>query len=100
MHIITKSRLVEFWEKHPNSKTSLLLWYKITITANWQSFVEVRNIFSAADKVENFVVFNIGGNKYRLIAFIDYTYQKVFVRCILTHSEYDKNAWKDHKWDE
>ncbi len=98
MHIITRSRLVEFWEKHPNSKTSLLLWYKLTITAKWQNFVELRGIFSSADQVGTFTVFNIGGNKYRLITFVDYTYQKVFIRHILTHADYDKKDWKKDDW--
>jgi mRNA interferase HigB len=98
MHIITRSRLIEFWKKHPDSKTSLILWYKLTTTANWQNFVEARKTFSSADQVGNFTVFNIGGNKYRLIAFMDYTYQKVFIRRVLTHAEYDKNDWKKDDW--
>ena len=98
MHIITRSRLVEFWEKHPDAKTSLLLWYKLTISSTWLSLVEVRKVFPAADQVGNFTVFNIGGNKYRLIAFVDYTYQKVFIRYILTHSEYDRDTWKKDNW--
>lgn len=100
MHIITRSRLLEFWEKHPDSETSLRLWYKLTDTANWEKFVEVREVFSAADQVENFTIFNIGGNKYRLIVFIDYTSKKVFIRHILTHAEYDKNDWKQDDWYE
>jgi mRNA interferase HigB len=98
MHIITRSRLVEFWEKYPDAKTSLLLWYKLTITANWQNFVKVREVFSSADQVGNLTVFNIGGNKYRLIALIDYTYQKVFIRHVLTHTEYDRDNWKKDNW--
>jgi mRNA interferase HigB len=100
MHIITRSRLVEFWEKHSDSKASLALWYKLVTTANWQNFVELRNVFSSADQVGNFTVFNIGGNKYRLITFIDYTYQKVFIRAVLTHAEYDKDDWKTDSWYE
>lgn len=100
MHVITRSRLREFWEKHPNSRTSLLLWYKLTVTANWQNFVEVRKVFSSADQVRNFIIFNIGGNKYRLIVFIDYAYQKVFVRHVLTHAEYDRDNWKKDDWCE
>lgn len=46
MHVITRSRLVEFWEKHPESQTSLRLWYKLTVTAKWQNFAELREIFS------------------------------------------------------
>jgi mRNA interferase HigB len=63
MHIITRSRLVEFWEKHPDAKTSLLLWYKLTISSTWLNLVEVRKVFPSADQVGNFTVFNIGGNK-------------------------------------
>jgi mRNA interferase HigB len=98
MHIITRSRLVKFWERHPNARTSLLLWYKITVRADWKNFVEVREVFPSADLAGNFTVFNIGGNKYRLITLIDYTYQKVFIRYVLTHSEYDRDDWKKDKW--
>ncbi|PSR15460.1 hypothetical protein C8255_22990 [filamentous cyanobacterium CCP3] len=91
MHIITRARLAAFWEKHPASRTSLLLWYKLTLTARWQSLVDVCRVLPTADSVGNLTVFNIGGNKYRLITLIDYTYQKVFIRSVLTHAEYDKN---------
>lgn len=98
MHVLTRSRLVKFWQKHPNAKTSLLLWYKLTTSAEWQNFVEVREVFSSADQVGNFTVFNIGGNKYRLIVYIDYACQKVFVSHVLTHAEYDKDDWKQDDW--
>lgn len=98
MHIITRARLTAFWEKHPDSKTGLLLWYKLTVTARWQNLTEVRRVFATADPVGNLTVFNIGGNKYRLITLIDYTYQKVFIRSVLTHAEYDKNNWKQDDW--
>lgn len=100
MHVITRSRLVEFWRKHPDAKTSLLLWYKLTTAAAWQNLVEVREVFATADPVGNFTVFNIGGNKYRLIGFIDYGYQKVFIRHVLTHADYDKEGWKKDQWYE
>jgi mRNA interferase HigB len=100
MHIITRSRLVEFWNQHSTAKTGLLLWYKITNAATWQNLVELHEIFPSADLVGNFIVFNIGGNKYRLIALVDYAYQKVFVRAILTHAEYDREDWKRDEWYE
>jgi mRNA interferase HigB len=100
MHIITLSRLVEFWNQHSTAKTGLLLWYKITNAATWQNLVELHEIFPSADLVGNFIVFNIGGNKYRLIALVDYAYQKVFVRAILTHAEYDREDWKRDEWYE
>jgi len=98
MHVITRSRLTEFWKKHPESKTSMLLWYKLTVIANWQNFVELREVFPSADRVGNFTVFNIGGNKYRLIALVDYIYQKIFIRNILTHPDYDRDNWKKDNW--
>jgi mRNA interferase HigB len=100
MHVITRSRLVEFWNQHSTAKTGLLLWYKITNAATWQNPVELHEIFPSADLVGNFIVFNIGGNKYRLITLVDYAYQKVFVRAILTHAEYDQEDWKRDKWYE
>jgi mRNA interferase HigB len=98
MHIITRVRLKEFWEKHPNAEISLRLWYKLTSLAQWQNFVELRQVFPSADQVENLTVFNIGGNNYRLITLVDYEYKKVFIRHVLTHAEYDKQNWKNDEW--
>ena len=98
MRVISRKLLRKFWEKHPNAESSLLLWYKRTSDAQWQNFVDVRQVFPSADIVGNFIVFNIGGNNYRLITFIDYEYQIVFVRHVLTHAEYDKENWKNDDW--
>ncbi|MGD1864085.1 MAG: type II toxin-antitoxin system HigB family toxin [Phormidesmis sp.] len=98
MHIITKSRLVDFWDKHPNSQAGLWGWYKRARLATWDSLNDLRTVFPSADTVESLVVFNISGNKYRLITLVDYKYQKVFIRAVLTHAEYDKESWKDDPW--
>ncbi|MEB3180201.1 MAG: type II toxin-antitoxin system HigB family toxin [Nostocaceae cyanobacterium] len=98
MYIISRSKLVEFWEKHPNAETSLRLWYKLTSLAQWQNFVELHQVFPSADLVSNLTVFNIGGNNYRLIVLVDYKYQKVFIRHVLTHAEYNKEDWKNDSW--
>ncbi len=98
MHIITQKRLQEFFEKYPDSQTSLEIWYNRTKVANWHNFLELTQVFPSADQVKNLIVFNIGGNKYRLIPFVDLTYKKVFIRSILTHTEYDKNKWKQDQW--
>lgn len=98
MHIISRARLFEFWEKHPNAQTSLRLWYKLTSVAEWQNLVELRQTFPSADKVSNFTVFNISGNNYRLITLVDYKCQKVFIHHVLTHAEYDKEDWKNDHW--
>jgi mRNA interferase HigB len=98
MHIITHSRLKTFWQKHPNAKPRLQGWYIRTRYAHWTNFVELRQIFPSADQVGKFTVFNIGGNNYRLITFIDYEYHKVFIRHVLTHAEYDREEWKNDPW--
>jgi mRNA interferase HigB len=64
----------------------------------WQNFVDLRQVFPSADQVGNLTVFNIGGNNYRLITLVDYKYQKVFIRHVLTHAEYDKEEWKNDQW--
>lgn len=98
MHIISTSKLKKFWEKHSSSETPLRSWCKKAETTDWQNIVEVKEAFPSADSVENFTIFNIGGNKYRLITFIDYKYKKIFIRDILTHAEYDEEIWKKDAW--
>jgi mRNA interferase HigB len=100
MRIITKKRLTDFYTEHADAKKNLLTWAKIVRTATWQNLVELKEAFPAADLVKNFTVFNIGGNKYRLITYIDYEDQIIFIRHILTHAEYDKDNWKDDDWYE
>jgi mRNA interferase HigB len=95
MHIITRKRLNEFAEKHPDDKISLLRWYKLMQKATPQSFAELRATFPTADKVGKLTVFNIGGNNLRLIAAIHYNRQKVYIRAVLTHAEYDQGKWKE-----
>jgi mRNA interferase HigB len=99
MHVISFSRLREFYESHSTAKPSLLGWHKIAKNADWQNFDQLRQTFSSADQVGKFIVFNIGGNNFRLIVFIDFNKQKIFIRHVLTHAEYDKNKWKDDSWN-
>jgi mRNA interferase HigB len=97
-HIITTKRLKEFYSKYPDSQTALTAWSKITSLAEWENPAQLRETFSNADFVENLTVFNVGGNKYRLIAYIDYEYRKIFIRAVLTHTEYDTDKWKNDPW--
>ncbi|MBW4631555.1 MAG: type II toxin-antitoxin system HigB family toxin [Iphinoe sp. HA4291-MV1] len=100
MRIISKRTLREFWEKHSNAQTGLLLWYQRISNSQFQNFNDLRQVFPSADQVGNFTVFNISGNNYRLITYIDYDYQTVFVRALLTHAQYDKEKWKNDEWFE
>lgn len=94
MHIISRKALREFALRHPDSKTALDTWFRILDINHFESFSALRKIFASADKVGNLIVFNISGNKYRLIASIHFNRQKVYIRHILTHDEYDRGSWK------
>lgn len=95
MHIITKKRLQDFWEKHPNLKEPLLSWYRIIKKSDWKNIVDVRKDFPHADLAGVCTIFNIGGNKVRLITKIYYPNKKVLIRYALTHSEYDRKLYQD-----
>lgn len=95
MHIITRKRLNEFATKYPDTKSSLARWYQIVKSGEFNSFAELRNEFPTADQVGNLTVFNIGGNKVRLIAAIHYNRQKLYIRAVLTHAEYDLGKWRE-----
>lgn len=95
MHIITRKRIVDFAQKYPNCATALDSWYRIVKHSTIENFAELRAIFPSADQVERLTVFNIGGNKARLIAAIHYNTQRIYIRHVLTHSEYAKNKWKE-----
>ena len=95
MHIITRRRLIEFSGIHPDAKVPLDRWYRIVKRTNFNSFSDLKKTFPNADLVGRLTVFNIGGNNYRLIAFIVYLNKRIYIRHILTHSEYNRDKWKE-----
>jgi mRNA interferase HigB len=95
MHIITRKRLLEFAKKHPDCNTALESWYRILKHTNFNSFAELQQTLPSADQVAKLTVFNIGGNKARLIAAIHYNTSRVYIRHALTHKEYDRGTWKE-----
>lgn len=95
MHIITKKTLIEFCLKYPQAKEPLLSWYKLTKKADWKNLVEVRKDFPHADLAGVCTIFNIGGNKFRLITKIYYPNKKVLIRFVMTHAEYNKKTYKN-----
>lgn len=94
MHVITKKRIIDFIKKRPDSETSLLIWNKIMTEEKFLSFHSLKKKFKAVDYVDGIYVFNICGNKYRLIAAIHFDTGTVFILFILTHVEYETNKWK------
>ena len=97
MHLIAKPMLAAFWTEHPESERPLSTWYRIMRAEVFADFNDLRTTFASADYVGGLTVFNIGGNKYRLITSIHYNRRKVYIRAVLTHEEYDRGAWKRRK---
>lgn len=94
MHIITRKRLNEFAAQHPNASAGLKHWYSLVKAGTFTTFAELRMTFPSADQVGKLTVFNIGGNTARLVVSIYYNRQKVYIRDVLTHDEYDEKKWK------
>ena len=95
MHVISRKALREFWETHPGAELPLRQWEAIVRRAEWRDWADPRATYGSADQVEKYVVFNVGGNKYRLIAIVSYPKGKVYIQHVLTHKEYDRGTWKD-----
>ena len=91
MRIISRKALREFWEKHPDSQQPLRAWYANVERATWRTPTDVKTAYRNASFVaSNRVIFNIKGNRYRLVVAIDYNYGVIYIRFIGTHQEYDK----------
>ena len=95
MHIITRKRLNEFAARFPETHNALATWYRQMKKVDFASIDEIRKFFPTADRVGKLTVFNIGGNKVRLIAAVHYNRRKVYIRAVLTHAEYDEGNWKE-----
>ena len=94
MHVVSHKAIRIFCREHPDASNGLNRWYKVAKRATWASFVEVKQSFNTADFVAPYIVFDVGGNQYRLIAEINFRRQVLFIRSIMTHKEYGKGAWK------
>ncbi|HEY6333112.1 MAG TPA: type II toxin-antitoxin system HigB family toxin [Blastocatellia bacterium] len=94
MNIFGFDKAERFWRRHPDVKSPLLQWRRAVQISEWRNFAEVRRTFPSADLVGSCVVFNIAGNKYRLISKINYEKRSIEVRYVLAHQEYDRDSWK------
>jgi mRNA interferase HigB len=89
--IIARSAITEFCKMHPDAGDGLLNWYIKTIESDWASFSDVKLTFNSVDYVGNDrFIFNIKGNRYRLVAMIFFDVRTVYIRFIGTHADYDK----------
>ena len=94
MRIISRKKLRDAARRHHTIESALETWYRVAKGADWQSIQDVRRTYAHADAVGRFTVFNIKGNKYRLVVKIEYRFGIVFIKHVLTHAEYDKGDWK------
>jgi mRNA interferase HigB len=94
VHVISRKRLRDFANAHPDSEKSLDAWYRIAKRARWSKLLDVQQVYPTAEAVGRFTVFNIRGNHYRLITLIYYPGQTILVRTVLTHADYDKDMWR------
>jgi mRNA interferase HigB len=93
--VISRKALLAFVSVHPEAAEPLDNWHRRARKADWDNLLEVRNDFPHADGFGYCTVFNIAGNKYRLVTWIAYRKQAIHIRFVLTHAEYNKNGWKN-----
>ncbi|HUO07433.1 MAG TPA: type II toxin-antitoxin system HigB family toxin [Phycisphaerae bacterium] len=100
MRVISQKVLQDFWELHPDAEEPLRAWFKTALAARWRNLNEIRRIYTHADGVATkrsgvLTVFNVCGNKCRLVVRIRYDWQLINIRGVLTHREYDTGRWKE-----
>ena len=92
MQIIAKRTLRLFWESHPRAKRPLSAWYSLVDKASWDGPTDVKAMFGiTVDFIaDNRLIFDIGGNKYRLVVHVAYAHKRVLIKFVGTHQEYDR----------
>jgi mRNA interferase HigB len=99
VELLNQTALDQAIRKHPDAKKWLSQWSQVVQSASWQNLHDIRRNYPSADGVKLMskavvTVFNVKGNTYRLLTFVDYAMQRVYVAVVLTHAQYDKNQWK------
>ena len=95
MRVISKKILRDYCQSHADTCNALYSWYRVASKAKWKNLTDVQATYKQAEAVGNFTVFNIKGNRYRLIVDIIYPSQRIYIKYILTHAEYSKDKWKN-----
>jgi mRNA interferase HigB len=91
MRIIALKRLRDHWQmpRRGDSEQPLKAWYAIVSKASWRHFADVKAQFGTASAVGERIIFNIAGNKYRLVTYVNFAFHTVYIRFVGTHAEYD-----------
>jgi mRNA interferase HigB len=90
MRVISRRALRDFWELHPPAAAPLAAWFRLVERTKYADFNTLKRTFGAADYMAPFTVFDVGGNKYRIITAIHYNRERVYIRHVFTHAEYDR----------
>jgi|SRR5690606_8462941 len=91
MVVITKAKITAFYKVETKAKEVVLQWYNIVLLSDWQNFHDIKQTFNSVDSVGNDrYVFNLGGNKYRIVAMIHFDKRTIYLRFVGTHKQYDK----------
>lgn len=90
MNVIAVRTLREFWEHHDQAEGPLRDWYNLLRKANFDSFPQLRQTFRSADYAAPYTIFNVGGNKFRVVTVVEYRTQRVYLKRVMTHPEYDR----------
>jgi len=94
VNVISKRGLLEKASKYPDATVAVQDWFDAARAAEWRNLKEVRQTYPATDMVGAVAIFNIKGNNYRLVVKIEYRWQLIFVKHLLTHAEYERGGWK------
>lgn len=92
VNVIALSSLRSFWIDHPSAESALRNWHNVLRGSTIQSFSGLKLMFNSVELVNPYTVFDVGGNKYRVITRVSYLHQTVHIKYVFTHKEYDK--WK------
>lgn len=96
MHVISRKKLVTFWQQYPDAEEPLAGWFKVAEKAKWTKWADVQSAYPKASYFECCLIFNICGGKFRLILKRSVTRKTLFVVGVYTHKEYDLDRWKEY----
>ncbi len=94
MHVISRKKLVAFWEEYPDAEDQLAAWFKVADKARWEKWADVQGAYPQASLFECCLIFNICRNSYRLVVRRSENWRTLYVVAVMTHQEYDRDVWK------
>lgn len=97
MRVISRRALRDFWETYPQAKAPLSAWFRVMEHGSFSDFNALKTAFGAADYLAPYTIFDVGGNKFRVIAAVHYDRRRVYVRHVFTHADYDQWSYEMRK---